>query len=130
MKYLLIALLFISCSPQKRMQRLIKKHPYLISEVDVTVRDTVHEIDTFFTPIHKDTFLMPNDTIIETEKLIVERFRDRFRIEVKQDTLFQLDTIHFEKIVNGKVIEVVPKWVYTTFSIFLLLLFVYIVKKI
>jgi hypothetical protein len=59
----LIALLF-SCSPQKRLNRLVKKHPELVKIDTITVRDTIR------------------DTINVTTEL------------VKVDTIFSLNEIH------------------------------------
>lgn len=116
MKYILILILFASCSPQKRMQRLLKKHPNLITTVDkdTTIRDTITEIDTFISEIHSDSFIIKTDTIIKTNKLTIERFKDKFKVIVQPDTFIVLDTIYYINTVKvkGEVLTVfkTPKW--------------------
>ena len=118
MKYLLILLLVVSCTPQKRMQRLLRKHPNLISVVDrdTTIRDTIIEKDTFISKEYKDSFIINRDTVIETHRVIVERIKDKFRVIVKPDTIIALDTIYYTKEVKvkGKVVTVykIPKWMW------------------
>jgi len=62
-KYLLIFLILVSCTPQKRLTRFISRHPELVktdtSFTKVVLRDTVRiqgtEIDTFFMSMYSDT---------------------------------------------------------------------------
>lgn len=136
MKYLLILLIFLSCSPQKRMSRLLKKHPELISTVDVdtTIRDTIIELDTFITKEHRDSFIIKSDTIIETHRITIERIKDKFHIILKPDTFISLDTIYYTKEVKvkGKVVTIteLPKWFWYLISFFIgLILFVLWGKK-
>jgi len=78
MKYLIIILtsLLISCTPQKRLQRLVKKNPELIRV------DTIHFIDTIqhvTEEVHKDTVIANFSTfkdtlIINKDNLTVKTF--------------------------------------------------------
>lgn len=85
----LIIILSVSCTPQKRLNRLISKHPNLIAYID-TIRDT-----TIFNTIKIDSIFMarPGDTIvIELERLRTEFIRmgiDTFKIQTQK----QADTI-------------------------------------
>jgi len=60
--YILILLILASCSPQKRIERIIKRHPEI--QTTQTITDTVYikpvSIDTVF-------LLEPQDTIIITD---------------------------------------------------------------
>jgi hypothetical protein len=43
MKYIIpILFLLLSCTPQKRFNRLITKHPYLLTIDTVVIHDTIH----------------------------------------------------------------------------------------
>ena len=111
-----LMLFFVSCSPQKRISRILKKHPNLISLVDanVVIHDTIIELDTFITKEYKDSFIIDSDTIIETRRVIIERIKNKFNVIIKTDTFNVLDTMFYEKIVKvkGKIIEVnrFPFW--------------------
>ena len=94
----------ISCgSPKKRYDRLIKKHPYLIETDTVIVRDTIIREVKVPVPEYKDSFIITHDTIIETEKLIIERRGDFFGVTIKPDTITFRDTIPYEVKVPGRV---------------------------
>jgi hypothetical protein len=54
-------------------------------------------------PEYKDSFIISHDTIIETEKLIIERRGDFFGVTIKPDTITFRDTIPYEVKVAGKV---------------------------
>ncbi len=108
MRYLIIIVFILSCSPQKRLNRLIDKYPEL-STLD-TIRDTVRVIvpkivtDTFISlDSLKDTVIITKDrlqikTIIKDNKIYIEG-------ECDTDTIYQ----PFETIVE-KVIYKTPTW--------------------
>ena len=81
--------LLFSCSPTKRFNRLIKKHPELIQT------DTVIRYDTVKVKVpkveFKDTFItQPIDTIeIEKERLKIKilRYYDTLTVDAKCDTV-------------------------------------------
>tara|TARA_R100000654_G_scaffold69323_1_gene98846 strand:- start:156 stop:602 length:447 start_codon:yes stop_codon:yes gene_type:complete len=115
--YILLSSVLLSCAPQKRFTRLIKKHPYLLTTDTLIVKDTVKVVvpkvihDTiinqhFFTQITKDT-------------LVIQK--DRLRVEIYHDTVKknvyikgECDTIKIEKIVERKIpikyYEKTPLW--------------------
>ena len=43
-KILLLAILLVGCSPQKRLNRLITKHPYLAKKDSVKIYDTIEHL--------------------------------------------------------------------------------------
>jgi len=116
----LIAVLLLgmfACTPQRRFNRLIEKHPYLLTTDTIYIHDTVEilvpkiEYDTiysehFFTEITRDT-------------LVIQK--DRLRVEIYHDTIKknvyirgECDTITVTKIVERKIpvkyYEKTPLW--------------------
>ena len=129
MKQLLVLiLLFVSCSPQKRISRILKKHPELISVIDVDTifHDTIIELDTFITQEYRDSFIISSDTVIETRRVVIERIKDKFNVIIKTDTFIGLDTIFYTNTikVKGNIVEVkiIPNWIYFVIGLCLILL--------
>ena len=129
MKQLLVLiLLFVSCSPQKRISRILKKHPELISVIDVDTifHDTIIELDTFITQEYRDSFIISSDTVIETRRVVIERIKDKFNVIIKTDTFIGLDTIFYNNTirVKGNIVEVkiIPNWIYFVIGLCLILL--------
>lgn len=106
-KYLtvVVALIFLSCTPQKKLNRLLKKHPELISKDTLKVKDTV-----FIDHIHTDTILSWHnlyDTVtIEKERLRMKIVRVNDSIYLSGECLS--DTIYTEKIVMVDKINYTP----------------------
>ena len=121
----------ISCgSPKKRYDRLIKKHPYLIETDTVIVRDTIIREVKVPVPEYKDSFIITHDTIIETEKLIIERRGDFFGVTIKPDTITFRDTIPYEVKVAGKVhTETIINWWYLVISFLIGIIATIFIKK-
>lgn len=114
---LIVLLVIISCTPQRRFTRLIDKFPHLLTTDTLTIHDTVKvEIpkvvhDTlisqhFFTQITRDTL------VIQKERLTVKIFHDTIKKNVYIKG--QCDTITVEKIVERKIpikyYEKTPTW--------------------
>ena len=116
----LIAVLLLgmfACTPQRRFNRLIEKHPHLLTTDTIYIHDTVEilvpkiEYDTiysehFFTEITRDT-------------LVIQK--DRLRVEIYHDTIKknvyirgECDTITVTKIIERKIpvkyYEKTPLW--------------------
>jgi len=98
-----LAILFTSCSPQRRYKRLVEKHPELVETDTVEVHDTTIYERQVPVPEYRDSFVIQNDTVIETEKLIITKFKDQFHVVVKEDTINIRDTIVKTVKVAGKV---------------------------
>jgi hypothetical protein len=107
--------MFTSCSPQKRFNRLVKKHPHLIKNLDskVIVKDSIYDSDTFIYPGFKDSFQIDGDTVIQKSKYRIEKNRNKFDLQVYPDSFFRIDTIYTQKEITipGKVIDLTPGWV-------------------
>ena len=107
---ILAVILLVSCTPQKRMNRLIKKFPHLTE----TKIDTIRFIDTFVIQQY-DTTLINN--VIKQDCVIVIN-NERIKISYKYDTIKEQiihsiklpnDTIYKEKIIPIEVEKVVYK---------------------
>lgn len=106
----LAVILLVACTPQKRMNRLIKKFPHL-TESKI---DTIRIIDTFVIQQY-DTTLINN--VIKQDCVIVIN-NERVKISYKYDTIKEQiihsiklpnDTIYKEKIIPIEVEKVVYK---------------------
>jgi hypothetical protein len=105
----LISLLF-SCSPQKRLNRIIKNHPELIRTDTIIVRDTIRDTVNIATDLTRiDTvfsFSQVFDTITITKDNLTVRYYhdtvyDKIYISGECDTLWI--EVPFEKIVEYRV---------------------------
>lgn len=106
--YLFLITLFISCSPQTRFNRLIKKHPELLTSDTLIIHDTIR--DTIIIEIPKvevDTSLHI-DSIYDT--VYIEKERLKIKIVRKLDSIYvdgKCDTIYierpYEKIIERKI---------------------------
>lgn len=106
----ILILLLASCSPQKRLNRLVKKHPELIKVDTLSVHDTLHietiKADTVF----KDTtyFRLLRDTITVTnDRLTIKQYYHRDSIFIEGECLG--DTIIREIRVPYKYVQPVIK---------------------
>lgn len=106
----LAVILLVACTPQKRMNRLIKKFPHLTE----TKIDTIRIIDTFVVE-QFDTTLINN--VIKQDSVILIN-NERVKISYKYDTIKEQiihsiklpnDTIYKEKIIPIEIEKVVYK---------------------
>ena len=102
---LILAMVICSCSPQQRLQRLIKKHPELISTQIITLHDTIVHNDTFVLKQKIDSFVIKTDTVIETKSFYITKYRDVLKIVSKPDTVILNDTIFYTKTIQAPYIE-------------------------
>lgn len=98
-----IGCLFFGCSPEKRLNRLLLKHPDLLKEKTSISIDTIFNQDTIFIPLKKDSFIIVTDTIIRTKNFEVQKIGPRFFVKSAPDTFIKHDTDyiiikHTEKI--------------------------------
>lgn len=95
----LAVILLVACTPQKRMNRLIKKFPNLVQ------LDTIKIVDTVIVPtIEHDTTTIfkvsTHDTVINSEKVFLKYFYDTLTREIHHEYICFGDTIIQEKIVQ------------------------------
>ena len=106
-RYTAIALLILflsSCSPQKRLQRLLKKNPQLIELDTIRVIDTVI-IQRYDTTLINTIIRQDSVTLINTERIKIKYYYDTITekiehfISLPSDTITQEVIIPYEKIV-------------------------------
>ena len=121
---LLTALLLFSCSPQKRLARLIKNNPDLVKSDTVKVHDT-----TFVKAIHTDTIIksgITHDTVtIVKDKLVIKYFNNGKTVylggDVKRDTIVKEIPVVVNTVTPA--VAFVPDFYrFSTWGLYLLLL--------
>jgi hypothetical protein len=101
---LLLATVLVGCSPERRLQRLVKRYPNLLAKDTITIRDT------FITKeVSKDTvFNLSNsrDTVvIKQDKLTIKHFYNRQTDSVylqgkcAPDTFIKVIKVPYDKVV-------------------------------
>ncbi len=124
--------MFISCTPQRRLERLLKKHPELTNVDTVVIRDTIR---ITVPKVRIDTVVNIEelwDTVyLEKDQLTVKVWRDRYNKVYIQG---QCDTVFIEKIIDRrvpvKIYEKTPIWkkvLYWTLAIVIAFLAFYII---
>lgn len=110
MKYL-IPLLFIiiSCTPQRRFDRLVKKYPYLLKSDTLVVRDTIRDTVRITIPdVQVDTVVNIKelyDTItIEKDRIKVQVYRVKDKVYISG----KCDTVYIEKPIERIVYRKIP----------------------
>jgi hypothetical protein len=111
MRYLLIALLIVSCSPKARFTRLIEKHPYLLTVDSVTIHDTIRVV---VPEVKVDTVVKVNDLL---DTVFIEKEQLKVKVWMKGDQVFiegKCDTVYVDKIIERKIpikyYEKTPEW--------------------
>ena len=127
---ILLFLLLSSCSPQKRLHRLIIKHP------ELTITDTIHLQDTTITPETKIDTAFPysklKDTVLITKeklKLQLIEINDTIYLKAHQqsDTIIITKNIPVEKIIHQEQKEKLSNTLKFKFLVFLFGCFVVVV---
>ena len=101
--FIAVLLLLVSCSPQKRLHRLIAKHPELTRIDTIKIQDSVFvpgtNVDTVFRPS-----LLHDTVTITQEKLQIKLIEKNDTIylnaNVKPDTIIITKEIPVQKIVH------------------------------
>ena len=101
---MLVAIIVVGCSPQKRLSRLLTNHPELITKDTILVIDTI----VFDRLVHDTSFLEKYlwDTIeIEKEKLKIKLWRVTDTVYVESEV--DADTIYIRStVIRDNVIEI------------------------
>ena len=137
MKYaisIITFLLVFGCSPQKKLQRLIKKHPELIKLDTIIVRDTIIIEDFVVDTITKMEY-HDSTVVIDNSKVYLKYFYDTITREIHHEVECLGQEIITEKIVpiEKVVVQELTWWQkYGSIVIILsfLLLFLLTAKKI
>ena len=95
----LLLYLFFSCTPQRRLNRLLTNHPELLEKDTIVVRDTVvvenYNYDT--TTIIR---LHDTTTVINNERVILKYYYDTLREVIYHDVECLGDTVYTEKLIT------------------------------
>jgi hypothetical protein len=135
MRYILIALLIVSCSPKARFTRLIEKHPELLTVDTLVVRDTI----TLYVPeVHTDTVVTLKE-LTDTITLTKDRVTVKAWYVPKEKKVYiqgKCDPVYVTKIVERKVpvkyYEKYPFWkklLNNLLAIFIIFVIVYTLYK-
>lgn len=124
--------LIISCTPQRRLERLLRKHPELTSIDSITIHDTIR---VTVPEVHLDTVVTLQqlyDTVyLEQEQLKVKVWMDRYHKVYIQG---KCDTVYIDKIVTRKIpiriYEKTPIWKKIINWIFVFLLIITVIYTI
>lgn len=116
MKYLILVLVLIGCTPKQRLNRLVKRHPYLIETKTDTRIDTlvIQRYDT----ISNTKFIYHDSTIvINNERVKLKYFYDTLlkeiyhEVECKEFYISDTNTVTISKIEsNPKENNKIPIW--------------------
>jgi hypothetical protein len=107
---LIVSVLLVGCSPQKKLQRLIKKHPELVEiKYDtITLRDTIY-IQNYIHDTINEIRLHDTTIIVNNEKTFARYFYDTLRQEIYHEIECKGDTVYYYKEIPYKVEKVVFK---------------------
>ena len=96
---ILVSLLLICCTPQKRLNRLVKKYPHLTELDTIIVRDTV-VVESYNYDTTTIIRLHDTTTVINNEKVILKYFYDTLREVIHHDVECIGDTVYTEKLIT------------------------------
>jgi len=133
--FLLMLITLLSCSPQKKLQRLIKKHPELAQTDTINVIDTVtYETIKKDTVFSKETFYdrLRDTIIINNDRLTIRQFYHSDSIfiegECKGDTIISVIPIEVEKL-NNVISNKIPLYFWLLFGGVVLITILALIKK-
>ena len=130
--YVIAMSLFCSCKTgEKKLDRLVKKYPELMTKDTIVFRDTIivesHRNDTVTVFRHSDTV-----TVINNDKVLLRYVYDTLTNHIYHEVECRGDTVFFEKtIVRDKITINKPTWKDNVFSLwwFWLALFLFVLFK-
>lgn len=104
-------IIIVSCSPQKRLNRLIDKHPSLVESDTVFIKDTIITKE-----VKSDTafFYLIDSIIVTNEKLEIKYIKNNDTIylsgKCKSDTIYYTNEVLVEKVVYKEAKKKVSFW--------------------
>ena len=125
MRILLLCIFFISCSPQNRLNRKVKRAENYAYKHGLVIKDTIKVVDTVIIDnyIHDTTStIIKHDStiVVNNEKVFLRYFYDTLRQEIYHEIECKGDTIIREVLVPVDKIKVIEKD--TRFNIILIVL--------
>jgi len=102
---IIIIILLISCTPQKRLNRLVRNHPYLSKIDTIKIVDTIvvpnYEYDTIETVTYHDTTI-----IVNNEKIEARYYYDTLRKEIWHEITCKNDTIIKDRLIPFETVTI------------------------
>ena len=95
-RIIFLFLLFCSCSPQKRLNRIIKNHPELLEQDTITIVDTV-VIESYTFDTITQIRLHDSTIIVNNERIFAKYFYDTLRQEIIHEIQCKDDSIIIER---------------------------------
>jgi len=115
LSFILILIFIIACSPQKKLNRLIKKHPELLTQdtLNLVIHDTIYVENVYYDTV---TQLSYHDStiVVNNEKVYLKYFYDTLTREIFHEVTCYGDTVYYTKeipvIVDKIVIKELTWW--------------------
>ena len=115
LSFILILAFIIACSPQKQLNRLIKKHPELLTQdtLNLVIHDTIYVENVYYDTV---TQLSYHDStiVVNNEKVYLKYFYDTLTREIFHEVTCYGDTVYYTKeipvIVDKIVIKELTWW--------------------
>ena len=114
MRILLICIFFISCTPQNRLNRKVKRAENYAYKHGLVIQDTIKVVDTVIIESYRidtlNTFTRHDSTVVfNTDKIYLKYFYDTLRQEIYHEVECKGDTIVREVLVPVDKIKVIEK---------------------
>ena len=114
MRILLLCIFLISCSPQNRLNRKVKRAENYAYKHGLVIKDTIKVVDTVIVEsyIHDTTAtIIKHDStiVVNNEKVFLRYFYDTLRQEIYHEVECKGDTIVKEVLVAVDKIKVIEK---------------------
>lgn len=114
MRILLLCIFFISCNPQNRLNRKVKRAENYAYKHGLVIKDTIKVVDTVIIEsyIHDTTAtIIKHDStiVVNNEKVFLRYFYDTLRQEIYHEVECKGDTIVKEVLVPVDKIKVIEK---------------------
>ena len=114
MRILLLCIFFISCNPQNRLNRKVKRAENYAYKHGLVIKDTIKVVDTVIIEsyIHDttSTIIRHDSTIVvNNEKVFLRYFYDTLRQEIYHEVECKGDTIVKEVLVPVDKVKVIEK---------------------
>ena len=115
LRFISILILIVACSPQKKLNRLIKKHPELLTQdtLSLVIHDTIYVEN-----VHYDTttqlYYHDSTIVVNNEKVYLKYFYDTLTREIFHEVTCYGDTVYYTKevpvVVDKVVVEELTWW--------------------
>jgi hypothetical protein len=114
MRILLICIFFISCNPQNRLNRKVKRAENYAYKHGLVIKDTIKVVDTVIVEsyIHDTTatfYTHDSITVIDNSRVLLKYFYDTLRQEIYHEVECRGDTIIKEVIVPVDKVKVIDR---------------------